>query len=62
MNPAVAGMPARPSIEIVIGQASHGRSRPSPATASIESPSVVSRSRATITANEAMFIATYTAR
>ena len=62
MKPAVAGMPASASIEIVIGQASSGRSRPSPATAWIESPKPVSRSRATITANEAMFMNTYTAR
>ena len=58
MNPAVAGMPASASIEIVIGHASHGRSRPRPVTASIESPSPVSRSRATITAKAAMFINT----
>ena len=56
MKPAVAGMPASASIEIVIGHASSGRSRPSPDSAAIESPSPVSRSRATITANAAMFM------
>ena len=62
MNPAVAGIPASASMEIVIGHASSGRSRPRPAIASIESPQPVSRSRATITANEAAFMAMYTAR
>ena len=62
MKPAVAGIPASASMETVIGQANHGRSRPRPATASTESPKPVSRSRATITANAAMFMTTYTAR
>ncbi len=56
MNPAVAGRPASASIEIVSGQASSGRSRPSPCTALMSSPNSVSRSRTTITANAARFI------
>ena len=56
MKPAVAGMPASASIAIVMGQASRGRSAASPASAEMSSPSEVSRSRATITANAATFI------
>ena len=56
MKPAVAGMPARPSMLIVIGHASSGRSAPIPASADRSSPSDVSRSRATTTAKAAKFI------
>ena len=38
MKPTVAGSPASASIEIVSGQASSGRSRPSPRTARMSSP------------------------
>ena len=62
MNPAVAGNPARASMEIVSGQASSGRSRPRPWTDLMSSPHVVSRSRMTITANAARFISVYAAR
>ena len=41
---------------IVSGHASSGRVAPIPATASMWSPSVVSRSRAITTANAAMFM------
>ena len=56
MNPAVAGMPARASIEIVIGQASQGRLAPSPAIDRRSSPYGVSRSRAITTAKAVRFI------
>ena len=56
MKPTVPGSPARASIEIVSGQASSGRSRPRPSTASMSSPKGVSRSRIAITANAAKFI------
>ena len=56
MKPPVAGMPARPSIAIVSGHASHGRDQPRPAIESKWSPWGVPRSRATITANAAMFM------
>ena len=58
MKPTVPGMPARPSIAIVIGQASHGRRVPSPASADRSSPSGRSCSSATITANGARFMTT----
>ena len=53
MKPTVPGIPASASIEIVIGQASHGLRAPSPASADRSAPSVRSRSWATITANAA---------
>ena len=56
MKPAVAGMPARPSIASVIATASSGRWAPSPWTEAMSSPRPVSRSRATMTANAARFI------
>ena len=56
MKPPVAGKPASASIEIVSGHASSGRELPRPATASIESPSGVSRSRMMITAKADRFI------
>ena len=62
MKPAVAGMPARPSIASVIAAASRGCSAPRPATERMSSPNGVDRSRATITANVAMFMKRYVAR
>ena len=62
MKPAVAGMPASASMAMVIGQASTGRLAPIPRSASMSSPSRVSRSRAITTANAARFIIVYTAR
>ncbi len=56
MKPAVAGSPASASIEIVSGQASAGRSAPSPRMPRMSSPHGVSRSRATITAKAARFM------
>ena len=61
MKPAVAGKPASASIAIVIGQASSGRVAPMPFSEAMSSPSGVSRSRATMTANAARFITRYTA-
>ena len=56
MKPTVAGMPASDSIAIVIGQANHGCLAPSPAIEEMSSPTGLSRSAATITANAAMFM------
>ena len=57
MKPAVAGMPARPSIAIVIGHASSGlRGAEARARRRCRRRAPVSRSRATITANAARFI------
>ena len=56
MKPAVAGKPARANIEIVSGQASQGRSAPSPRRARMSSPHGVSRSRAITTAKAARFM------
>ena len=56
MKPAVPGKPASASMLIVRGHASAGREAPIPATASMSSPSAVSRSRAITTANAAMFM------
>jgi hypothetical protein len=46
MKPPVAGRPARPSMAIVMHTPSSGRRAPRPATASMWSPKIVSRSRA----------------
>jgi hypothetical protein len=62
MKPAVAGMPARPSIAIVIGHASSGCARPRPSSERRSSPCSDTRSRATTTANAATFMNRYTAR
>ena len=62
MKPEVRGSPASASMEIVIGHASSGRSRPRPWTDLMSSPQGVSRSRITMTANTARFISVYAAR
>ena len=55
MKPAVAGMPARLSIDSDIVSAMIGRLPPSPYSARMSSPNAVSRSRRITTANAAMF-------
>jgi hypothetical protein len=62
MKPAVAGMPASPSIASVMTAASRGCSAPRPVTARMSSPNGVDRSRITMTANAARFMNRYTAR